>query len=225
MAFVILGLAFTTEAMSTFDRMLTATDELWFEIAVDTNHDGTISPEEIAAATSGSISKSLSVRSLRRLDEASRRTMHTCSAAILDDIADGGSSAASGADVAAGAGEQPKGGVREITVAVKVAIEAKAPCDWKLTPYPGLAENRNAAAAVNPAENSNVVARRCSGVGAQDPTGYQKSPAVGTGSGNQLRRPSHSRNGGHWSLWPTTFARKFFSNSASRRKGNTVGAV
>jgi hypothetical protein len=97
MAFVILGLAFTTEVMSTFDRMLTATDELWFEIAVDTNHDGNLSPEEIAAATGGSISKSLSMRSLRRLDEASRRTVHTCdtpdeiaAAAILNEIMEGG---------------------------------------------------------------------------------------------------------------------------------------
>ena len=156
MAFVILGLAFTTEAMSTFDRMLTATDELWFEIAVDTDRDGNISPEEIAAATGGSISKSLSMRSLRRLDEASRRTVHTCdtpdeiaAAAILNEIMDGSSSAASGANVAAGAGEQPKGGARE--------SNAVGPAENSNVPQ----MSDDAAAVVNPAENSNVPQMLC----------------------------------------------------------------
>ena len=304
MAFVILGLAFTTEAMSTFDRMLTATDELWFEIAVDTDHDGKISPEEIAAATGGSISKSLSMRSLRRLDEASRRTMHTCDAP--DEITDGGSSAASGANVAAGASKQPIGGVGESKATAKVAAEAKVaagpPFDWILTRegiveatggsiskslsmrslrrldeaswrtmHTGDAPDETAAAATldeitgggssaasgaiggvgeskaiakvaaeakvaagppfdwiltphpGPAENSNAPQTSGDATTAVNPaTGYQKSPAAGIG--NQLRRPSHSRNGGHWSLWPVIFARKFFI-SVIRCKGNTVGAV
>jgi hypothetical protein len=48
MVLVVLGLAFVSEVMATFDHMFTATDELWFEIAVDKNHDGKLSADEIS---------------------------------------------------------------------------------------------------------------------------------------------------------------------------------
>ena len=49
MVFVVLCLAFMNEVMETFDRMLTATDDLWFEVAVDRDRDGKISAKELSA--------------------------------------------------------------------------------------------------------------------------------------------------------------------------------